>query len=270
MLVTLNILVNIRHEVWLNSIGDAPYDVEPGLCVIINNMDFTQAASLPGGKKDEEKLLLQFTALGFVVRVHRNLTGKEISDTVKSYGTREHSGAFFLAISSHGTSIDNKPAVTGTDGEAVLVQDLESFFHASNCNSLHGKPKIFLIDACRGSRRERIFNPVPTSGMTTRNSSASLRRLRRPDSITIRSDSVDFLIIYAATDGHVAFTTDEGSYLTQTFVKGITKADETDSFLDIVTRVTKQVQDRNPHQTVESTVRLTRKYLIKRYFLIIS
>ena len=234
--------------------------------MIINNMDFTRAASLPGGKKDEEKLLVLFSALGFTVKIHQNLIGRKIVDTVKSYGAMQHSGAFFLVILSHGTSIDNRPAVVGTDGTPVVVSDLESFFYANNCNSLYGKPKIFLIDACRGSQEEKTFSPVSVSGKTIKKSCASLRRL---DSVATGSDSVDFLIIYAATDGKVSFATDEGSYLTQAFVEVTSKADKNDSLQDIVTKVRVQVQDRNAQQTVESTDRLTRKYLIKRYLFYI-
>jgi predicted RNA binding protein with dsRBD fold (UPF0201 family) len=222
-------------------------------------MEFTHQKPLPGGEKDEEKLETLFAALGFEVKIHQNLTAEQIFDTVESYGAKHHSGAFFFVILSHGTSIDNRPAVISTDNRAVVVNDLESLFYASNCNSLHGKPKIFLIDACRGSQEENIFTPV-----STKTSSASLARL---DSVATRSDSADFLIINAATNGYVAFATEKGSYLTQTFVEVTSGADETTSLIDIVTRVRLKVQDRDPHQTVESTDRLTRKYLIKRYFI---
>ena len=227
-------------------------------------MEFTEAASLPGGKKDKKQLEVLFTALGFKVKIHQNLTGKKIVDTVKSYGDMQHSGAFFLIILSHGTSINNKPAVAGTDSEAVVVQDLERFFYASNCNSLSGKPKIFLIDACRGGKEEKTFNPTSASGMTTKTSDTSLKR---QDSTATRSDSLDFFIIYAATDGNVSFATPEGSILTQAFVKVISKADETDSLTDIITKVRVKVQGCNAHQTVESIDRLTCKYLIKRYYI---
>ena len=229
-------------------------------------MDFAQGASLLGENEEEEKLLVLFTALGFDVKIHRNLTGKEILDTVQSYGVRQHSGAFFLVILSHGTSINHRPAVLGTDGTPVVVNDLESFFYASKCKSLNGKPKIFLIDACRSSQEEKTFNPASTSGMITKESSTSLSHLER---VEIRSDSVDFLIVYAATDGHVAFATDKGSYLTQAFVKVTSKADETDSLQEIIRKVKVEVhdQDRTAHQTVESIDRLTHKYLIKRYFI---
>ena len=88
-------------------------------------------------KKDKKRLAALFTTLGFKVNTHQNLTGKEIRDTVQSYGAMQHSGAFFLVILSHGTSIDNKPAVLGIDSEAVVVQDLQRFFYASNCCSGH-------------------------------------------------------------------------------------------------------------------------------------
>ena len=232
--------------------------------MIIINTDFIRGPRLPGGKKDEEKLLELFTALRFDVKIHQNLTGEEIFYTVKSYGARQHSGAFFLIILSHGKSVHNRPAVIGTDDTAVVVDDLQCFFHSSNCSSLHGKPKIFLIDACRGSQQERIFNPV---SMTTKKSSASLLHQNYPYSVATRSDLADFLIIYAATDGYVAFATPQGSFLTQTFVKVASEADETDSLQDIITRVRREVQYLYQYglQTVESTDRLTRKYLIKRY-----
>jgi hypothetical protein len=102
-----------------------------------------------------------------------------------------------------------------------VVNDLERFFYASNCNSLHGKPKIFLIDACRGTQTENAFDPVSISGMTTREPSTSLRCL---NSIAAPSDSVDFLIIYATTDGNISYTTIEGSNLIQAFVEVTSKA----------------------------------------------
>jgi hypothetical protein len=220
-------------------------------------MEFEQLDRLPGGKKDEERMAVLCAALGFNVKIHRNLTGEEISRTVKSYGSKQHNGAFFLILLSHGTSVNNRPVVAGTDGTLVVVNELERFFYASNCKLLHGKPKIFLIDACRGSQKEKT-----TSVMTTKESSTSLRSLGHLDSIETRSDSADFLIIHASTDGNAALTSNEGSYLTQMFVEVTSEADKTKSLRDIITRVREIL---NTHQTVESIDRLIRKYLIKRY-----
>jgi hypothetical protein len=74
-----------RYGVWFNSIDGDTYDVDPGLCVIVNNVEFAQLSSLSIGKKDEKRLAVLFSDLGFSVKIHRNLTGKGISDTAKSY-----------------------------------------------------------------------------------------------------------------------------------------------------------------------------------------
>ena len=86
---------------------------------------------------------------------------------------------------------------------------------ASNCPSLHEIPKIFLVDACRGNRQERVFHPKSTGSMATKSSDISLSRHASTESGT---DSGHFVIVYASTHGNVAYTSHRGSQLTQTFV----------------------------------------------------
>ena len=231
--------------------------------MIINNMVFTQARGLPGGKKDEESLKVLFTTLGFDVKIHQNLTGNEIIRKVESYGKMQHEGVFFLIILSHGTLVNNRDAVLGTDSESVEIHYLESFFHGTNCPSLHGVPKIFLIDACRGSQHEKVFKPKTAVSMATKSSCTSSSR---PDSPVPGTDSGHFVIVYASTYGNVAFTnTHGGSHLTQTFVRVTTEASSDKSFTKIIQEVKARVQRSNVHQTVESVDRLTSDYFIKRY-----
>ena len=42
----------------------------------------------------------------------------------------------------------------GSDGQHVTVDEMASLFNGSNCPQLVGKPKIFVIQACRGDRDE--------------------------------------------------------------------------------------------------------------------
>ena len=225
-------------------------------------MVFTHESGLPGGKRDEESLKVLFTTLGFEVKTHQNLTGNEMTRKVESYSRIEHNGVFFLVILSHGTLSNNIDAVIGTDSEPVEIRCLESFFYASNCPSLHGVPKIFMIDACRGNRQERVFKPKTASGMATKSSGTSLTQ---QDSAVPGTDSGHFIIVYASTHGNVAFTTNSGSQLTQTFVRVTTEASPDKSFTKIIQEVKARVQRSNAHQTVESVDRLTRDYFIKRY-----
>lgn len=248
---------------------DKPYDVQPGLCVIINNMVFTKATELPDGKKDEQDLAMLFLTLGFDVRIHENLTAQEMIRKVESYSKIQHTGPFFMIILSHGTLVDNKDAVVGTDGKLVKIDRLETFFHTTNCPSLQGKPRIFIIDACRGSKKENIFKPELTDGMATKNSSANPGS---PARILPEADKVHFVIVYAATHGCVAYTHNaKGSQLTQTFVEVMNdpNADPNTPFLDIIRQVGARVQESSKgHQTVETTTRMTRKYYIRYTYIL--
>ena len=54
-------------------------------------------------------LLKIFFILGFRVKIHRNLTAKEIIHKAESYGKMEQpKGVLFLIILSHGTLVENK------------------------------------------------------------------------------------------------------------------------------------------------------------------
>ena len=48
---------------------------------------------------------------------------------------------------SHG----EQGAVCGTDGHTLGVNEIQSYFYASKCPSLAGKPKMFIIQACQGN-----------------------------------------------------------------------------------------------------------------------
>ena len=242
---------------------DESYNVQPGLCVIINNMVFKHGLSeLPGGKKDEESLAVLFITLGFDVKIHENLTANEIINKTESYGKMEHKGAFFLVILSHGTLVKNRGAVLGTDGKTVSIHELETYFHAAKCHSLRGIPKIFMIDACRGNKTEKVLKSEPIGNMATKKSSASLSSLVSTKPVT---DSVDFLIVYASTHGKVAYTDSKGSQMTQAFVEVTSKADTNTTFTKIIQKVKARLQQTDSPQTVESVDRLTRDYYIRRY-----
>ena len=179
------------------------------------------------------------------------------------YGGIEHKGVFFLIILSHGKLVDNQEVIIGTDGKPVTMNDIESFFHASKCPTLHEVPKIFLIDACRGDEREGVY---PLSSHDTIVPKSACQTLR--NRIVSKTDTSDMLLVYAATRGHVAYTTYRGSRLTQTFIEVTREATGNKSITNIIQEVKARVQTSDHgHQTVESVDRLTRNYFIKKYIL---
>ena len=110
---------------------------------------------LDGGKDDEDDLKVIFTTLGFNVMVYQNITANVMTSTVEEYSRKNHKeAAFILIILSHGGEGD---VVYGTDGGEVEVEQLKQMFHTTKCPSLIGVPKVFLIDACRGGKKEKRY-----------------------------------------------------------------------------------------------------------------
>ena len=77
------------------------------------------------------------------------------------YAKGDHSrfDCFFLAVSSHG----ERGSLLGTDGARVSIEAaVLSPFNGAHCPSLRGKPKVFFLQACRGTEKD-ICVRVPDS-----------------------------------------------------------------------------------------------------------
>ena len=230
---------------------ESSYKCDPGLCVIMNNVEFnsSQLRELTGGKRDEKDLKKLFKKLGFTVMVHQNLTAEKMKSTAKGYSRMTHCGVFFLIILSHGGEGD---VVYGTDGKKVEVHQLKELFYARNCPSLAGIPKIFMIDACRGSRNEEIHHLKTRSATKSPNHKGSV------------TDSADVYTIFASTQGTTAVIDPiQGSHLTQSFVDAIKDADCGKKFEEIMTEVKGHIHARKA-QTAETNSTFTKFYYIKR------
>jgi hypothetical protein len=217
--------------------------------VIINNMNFQDAKKLPEGKKDEQDLAALFITLGFNVKIHENLIAEEMVQKAKLYGQKQHKGAFFLIILSHGKIVDGREAILGTDCKPVAIHELQTFFAETTCPSLRKVPKIFLINARQTSRN--VSTEASPTGSTT----------------------ADFMIVqvhvHASTQGAQASIEsdhDQGSMCTlaQAFVEATNKADPSTPFTEIIQRVKATIQESNPDRIVKTVNRLTCDYFIKR------
>ena len=211
--------------------------------------DTPQLGELTGGKKDEEDLKELFKKLGFTVMVHQNLTAEKMKSIAEGYSRMKHHGVFFLIILSHGGEGD---VVYGTDGMEVEVHQLKELFYATKCPSLAEIPKIFMIDACRGSRNERI-QYFETKSAT-----------KRPNQWDFATDSSHFYTIFASTQGTTAgIDSKQGSYLTRNFVEVIRGANSGKKFDELMTSVKRRIH-RTKKQTAEITSTFTKFYYIKR------
>ncbi|XP_066238861.1 putative caspase-16 isoform X3 [Saccopteryx leptura] len=154
-----------------------------------------------------------------------------------------------VALMAHGGP---QGQLLGADGKEVqpeaLVQEL------SRCRALQGRPKIFLLQACRGGHRDAGVGPTALPWYR--------RWLRAPPatpshadvlqiyadaqgssprgSTTGSCDQADLLMVYAAAEGCVAYRDEKGSDFIQTLVKVLRAAPGGD-LLELLTEVNRQV-----------------------------
>ncbi|NWY92809.1 CASP8 protein, partial [Loxia curvirostra] len=121
-----------------------------GYCLILNNHIFKNPRyNREGTLQDGEAVKRVFKWLQFETVEYMDLEAKEIRDIVKEYSKKDHRNmdCFVCFIFSHG----EKDKIKGVDDECVKIDDLVSYFTGTNCPSLAGKPKVFIIQACQGS-----------------------------------------------------------------------------------------------------------------------
>ncbi|KAM7338493.1 hypothetical protein ACRRTK_001977 [Alexandromys fortis] len=123
---------------------------EMGVCIIINNKNFHKSNGMTprsGTDVDAAKLRETFLSLKYEVRNKNDLTREEIVELRDKVSKEDHSkrSSFVCVILSHG----DEGIIFGTNGP-VDLKKLTSYFRGDYCRSLTGKPKLFIIQACRG------------------------------------------------------------------------------------------------------------------------
>ena len=156
-----------------------------------------------GSNFDVYALRTRFAELEFFVRVFENLSVREIRRKIEHYSSKDHSNyeMFGLALLTHGT---NDGWVYARDQRIKLDEFIEPFKPAT-CPGLFQKPKVFIIQACRGSQTD--------PGVVFRSSSRDW-----DDSYRTWPLDADILIHYATGEGRFAWRNKKrGSW----FIQGI-------------------------------------------------
>ena len=144
---------------------------------------------------------------------------------------------------SHGGERD---VILGSDNRTTRIEDLMSEFKSTNCPSLQSKPKIFIVQTCRGSLGEGLTVSLAHSINSMWISSVE------SDTTSFQTDSTlsrgicpletDFLLAFATSPGYVAFRfPDVGSLYIQALVKVIKTYHKHHHLLDMMTEVTRIV-----------------------------
>jgi len=145
-----------------------------------------------GASEDSKKLKDLADFLGYKYVEHRDLKKEEIKDVLKRAAEetdKETVGSCLIcAISSHGN--ENDEILTKCTSWVPLVDFVEPFSD-TKCESLRGKPKVFIVQACRGDKEEKDGNYYTPSkmnnGINFRDTVFAFSTI--PDHVSVRNET---------------------------------------------------------------------------------
>ena len=174
-----------------SSPDDINYLAKTGYVLVINNVMFParENPERTGSDEDVKRLVDLFRELRFQIKEYRNLERTDMMNFLTETSEKDFSkyDCFVCVILSHGT----KDGIYGTDDQVIKLEAITSLFRRDKCPSLQGKPKIFLIQACRGTQRDQV--PIESDSEPVLYTNPSLPA------------DADFLICFASAPGHESY-----------------------------------------------------------------
>uniref|UniRef100_A0A8C6TYA8 Caspase-3 n=1 Tax=Neogobius melanostomus TaxID=47308 RepID=A0A8C6TYA8_9GOBI len=199
-----------------------------GVCLLINNKNFHSRTGMGirnGTDVDAAAVMKTFVNLGYKMMVFQDLTVQKMREKLQSVAQEDHSkrASFVCVILSHG----DEGVIFGTDGSEKL-DVLTRYFKGDKCKTLVGKPKLFFIQACRGSDFDGGTD-IETDAVAQDPST---------DRIPVEAD---FLYAYSTAPGYYSWrNTSNGSWFIQSLCEILEKNQDLE-LMQIMTRVNGKV-----------------------------
>ncbi|XP_029353205.1 caspase-3a [Echeneis naucrates] len=196
-----------------------------GQCIIINNKNFDRRTGMNqrnGTDVDAANVMKEFSKLGYKVKIYNDQTVEQIKQVLTGASREDHScsASFICVLLSHG----DEGVFFGTDS-SVELKYLTSLFRGDRCKSLVGKPKLFFIQACRGTDLD-----------------AGIETDSPDDGITKIPVEADFLYAFSTAPGYYSWrNTMTGSWFIQSLCDTISKYGKELELQHIMTRVNHKV-----------------------------
>ncbi|KAI3420785.1 Ced-3p [Globodera pallida] len=217
-----------------------------GLAIVINNHKFLDNHKRIGTNVDRENVTNLLQQLDYTVHNYDDLTAEQMLVTMRRFARLSHdrSDSTFVVVLSHG----EENVLYGVDTNPVDVNEFYETLSAKNCPALAGKPKIFVVQSCRGGRVDNgTYVDERRRGHTTTNPRANRGRSRDVSPRTNRRDgsadqrlfptNADRLIAYSALPKHASMREHrKGSWFIQAFCKIARKHAMDLDIVEILTR----------------------------------
>lgn len=223
-----------------------------GLALIFNHERFLSYLWLKerqGTNADRDILMHRFSQLGFEVKCFDNLKAGDLLSQIHEASTSCHVDAdcFVCIFLSHGEGNH----IYAYDAK-IEIQTLTCLFKGDKCKGLVGKPKIFIIQACRGDKHDEAVKP--------------LDEVDRPDwpddnvtkvdaaSVNTLPAGADFLMCYSVAEGYYPHRdTVNGSWYIQDLCEMLKRFGSSLEFTELLTLVNRKVSQRQVNSSDDKT-----------------
>uniref|UniRef100_UPI00398E4970 caspase-6-like n=1 Tax=Pristiophorus japonicus TaxID=55135 RepID=UPI00398E4970 len=214
-----------------------------GIALIFNHERFYWYLGLPdrgGTNADRFNLEKRLQELGFEVRPYDNLKVIEVLEIIREVATSDHSDAdcFLCVFLSHGENNH----IFAYDAKINLLE-LTERFRGDKCSSLVGKPKIFVIQACRGDKHDEPV--MPRDEVDTKQPIVNEVVVDAGTMPTLPAGA-DFVMCYSVAEGFYSHReTINGSWYVQDFCALLESYGSRLEFAEFLTLVNRKVSQRS-------------------------
>ncbi|ELT89197.1 hypothetical protein CAPTEDRAFT_189875 [Capitella teleta] len=214
-----------------------------GQALIINNYEFKKDSlkKREGWKSDSDNHRDLFQFLEFGIWNLSN-SSSEMKEAVTKFARDDkllNASSLVVIIMTHGDAI----GFFGVDGRRIHPRtDVLLNFHRDHAPNLIEKPKLFIFQACRGSREDLAVTPQYHAD----ESEALVAGATGGQPVPHKTVPLpNMLIVNATVPGYVAWrNVEEGSWLINDFCRIVRLKAREDHVMDIITEVSRVLNDR--------------------------
>lgn len=231
-----------------------------GYVIVINNQNFQNGKHRIGAERDGQMIKHLFIDLQFKVYMNEDKTAQEIQDILLRFSRNDELhfvDSLIVVLMSHG-NYDN---LEGIDSDKIKILELVRLFDRDKCPAMFGKPKMFVINACRGDEEDSSVKYGSTLPFTDRIDNDSGSEIFRQ----LPSNS-DLLLAYSTFPGYVSYRDEEhGSWYIENLVDVFREKASAEHVMDMLTMVNRRVAERSElglNQTPAPTTTLRYKWYL--------
>jgi len=228
-----------------------------------------------GSNVDVENLEALLKGLDFDVTVHKNLHLAAFFKVITEFccnKMHEEADMTIVVILSHGKD----GVVYASDGQSINMEYIYEFFNNRNCPSLRGKPKFFIVQACRGDRPDQGVEGEEGEEQT-QSHQPKKRRAEALDAIAgvhdigdicrARPTWEDMIIAYSTIPGYASLRDhDRGTWFVQSLVEVfMTHAHDTE-LVDLLRMTSERLSHFTNEQGEKQTCNVEMRHLYKRIY----